>query len=56
MDAGAEVHGYCSDITRTWPISGHFSEGQRELYDLVLNVQLKCIDVCNKLYVCLLFY
>ncbi|CAG0916053.1 unnamed protein product [Notodromas monacha] len=39
MDAGGYMHGYCSDITRTWPISGRFSSHQRELYELVLKVQ-----------------
>ena len=29
MDAGCEYHGYTSDITRTWPISGSFSDPQR---------------------------
>ena len=36
MDAGCERHGYASDITRTWPISGHFSGPQRAVYDVVL--------------------
>jgi len=39
MDAGCELHGYCSDITRTWPANGRFSEAQRTLYDVVLSVQ-----------------
>ena len=45
MDAGSEFHGYSSDITRTWPVSGKFSEPQRELYELVLRVQKKCLKV-----------
>ena len=36
-----------SDITRTWPISGKFSEEQRELYEAVLNVQRDCIGRCR---------
>ena len=36
MDAGCERHGYASDITRTWPISGRFSGPQRAVYDVVL--------------------
>ena len=29
VDAGCEVNGYASDITRTWPINGSFSEAQK---------------------------
>jgi Xaa-Pro aminopeptidase len=36
IDAGGEWQGYASDITRTIPVSGKFSEAQRKLYDLVL--------------------
>jgi Xaa-Pro aminopeptidase len=36
LDAGCELDGYNSDVTRTFPISGHFTVRQRELYDLVL--------------------
>lgn len=36
IDAGAEVGGYCADVTRTFPISGRFTKDQRALYDLVL--------------------
>lgn len=36
MDAGCERHGYASDITRTWPISGRFSSAQRAVYNVVL--------------------
>ncbi len=45
MDAGAEVDGYASDITRTWPVSGKFSDAQRTLYELVLDINKKCIEV-----------
>ncbi|MBX7053370.1 MAG: aminopeptidase P N-terminal domain-containing protein [Pyrinomonadaceae bacterium] len=44
IDAGAEYQGYASDITRTFPINGKFTKAQREVYDVVLDVQLKCID------------
>ena len=43
--AGAEYGGYCSDITRTFPVGGRFSEAQRTIYDLVLQAQLAAIDV-----------
>ena len=45
IDAGAEYGGYCSDITRTFPVGGRFSEAQRTIYDLVLQAQLAAIDV-----------
>jgi Xaa-Pro aminopeptidase len=45
IDAGAEYGGYCSDITRTFPVGGHFSEAQRAIYDLVLAAQLAAIEV-----------
>lgn len=48
MDAGSEYHGYASDITRTWPVSGNFSEPQRELYEVVLRVHKKCLQLCQK--------
>jgi Xaa-Pro aminopeptidase len=47
IDAGAEYRGYASDITRSWPISGTFSEAQREIYELVLRAQLVAIDACQ---------
>ena len=36
IDAGAEVQGYASDITRTFPVNGRFSKAQRALYEVVL--------------------
>ena len=39
LDAGCEYGGYSSDITRTWPINGSFTEPQRVLYEIVLNLQ-----------------
>jgi len=44
IDAGCEYAGYASDITVTWPASGHFSEPQRRLYDAVLRVQNAVVD------------
>jgi len=35
IDAGCELDGYASDVTRTFPAAGRFSAAQRELYDLV---------------------
>jgi Xaa-Pro aminopeptidase len=39
IDAGCEYEYYASDITRTLPVAGRFSEPQRELYELVLAAQ-----------------
>lgn len=36
IDAGAEWNLYASDITRTFPVSGKFTQLQRDLYDVVL--------------------
>ncbi|KAN0029107.1 hypothetical protein ACTFIV_010980 [Dictyostelium citrinum] len=47
MDAGCEYWGYTSDITRTFPINGKFTEAQRELYEAVLDVNKKCIELCK---------
>src|SRR5438067_6217712 len=44
IDAGCEVDGYASDITRTFPVNGHFSGPQRAVYDLVLDAQRAAID------------
>jgi Xaa-Pro aminopeptidase len=39
VDAGCELDGYASDITRTFPADGRFSPAQRELYDIVVAAQ-----------------
>lgn len=44
IDAGCELDGYASDITRTFPVSGRFSGPQRALYDIVLAAQQAAID------------
>ena len=44
IDAGCELDGYASDITRTFPVSGTFSAAQRDVYELVLAAQAKGID------------
>jgi Xaa-Pro aminopeptidase len=43
IDAGCELDGYASDITRTFPVSGRYSGAQREVYELVLAAQLAAI-------------
>jgi len=44
IDAGCELDGYASDITRTFPIGGRFSPAQREVYDVVLAAQKAAMD------------
>jgi Xaa-Pro aminopeptidase len=39
IDAAGEYSMYASDITRTLPVSGHFTARQREIYDIVLGAQ-----------------
>ena len=39
IDAGGELDGYASDITRTFPVNGKFSGAQRDVYQLVLDAQ-----------------
>jgi Xaa-Pro aminopeptidase len=44
IDAGAEKDCYASDITRTFPVNGHFSKEQKAIYNLVLAAQQAAID------------
>ena len=47
VDAGCELDGYASDITRTFPIDGKFSAVQKDLYELVLSAQLAAIEAAK---------
>ena len=44
IDAGCELDCYASDITRTFPVNGTFSEPQAQLYQLVLDAQHAAIE------------
>ena len=44
IDAGCELDGYASDVTRTFPADGRFSAAQRELYEIVLAAQQAAVD------------
>jgi Xaa-Pro aminopeptidase len=44
IDAGCELDGYASDITRTFPVSGRFSGPQRAVYDIVLAAQAAAME------------
>jgi Xaa-Pro aminopeptidase len=43
IDAGGELGGYASDITRTFPVNGRFSAAQKEVYEIVLAAQAAAI-------------
>lgn len=47
IDAAAEIGYLSSDITRTFPVNGRFSEPQRAVYDVVLAAQEAVIDACE---------
>lgn len=48
VDAGAETReNYCSDHTRTTPVSGHFSTRQREIYDIVVDAHDLALHVAK---------
>jgi len=44
IDAGCELDGYASDLTRTFPVGGKFSDAQRSVYELVLAAQSAAIE------------
>jgi Xaa-Pro aminopeptidase len=44
MDFGGELEYLTMDITRTWPVSGRFTEEQKKVYRVVLEVQKACIE------------
>ncbi|MFN3716508.1 MAG: aminopeptidase P N-terminal domain-containing protein [Thiobacillus sp.] len=43
IDAGCELDGYASDITRTFPVNGKFSAAQKDAYEIVLAAQTAAI-------------
>lgn len=44
IDAGVELEGYASDVTRCYPVDGRFEPAARALYDLVLDAQLASLE------------
>lgn len=44
VDAGCEYGYYAADVTRTWPVSGKFTEPQRKIYEIVLEAQKASIE------------
>ena len=47
IDAGCELEGYASDVTRTFPIGGEFTGPGRAIYDVVLAAQNAALDACR---------
>jgi Xaa-Pro aminopeptidase len=43
IDAGCELGYYASDVTRTFPVNGKFTDEQRAVYEVVLHAQTACI-------------
>ncbi len=43
MDVGCYTKHYSSDISRTFPVSGKFTDRQKEVYEIVLDCNKKCI-------------
>ncbi len=46
IDAGAEIRGYASDITRTYPVAGELSSEQGEIHSLVHAAERAAIERC----------
>lgn len=47
FDLGAEYNYYCSDISRTIPINGKFTDRQKEIYNIVLNTLKKIQEIAK---------
>ncbi len=47
IDAGCEVAGYASDVTRTYPVGGVFTGPARDLYQVVLDAQADALDLAR---------
>lgn len=47
VDAGGKLGNYRADISRTWPVNGKFTDAQKDLYQAVLNVNKRCINLCK---------
>ncbi|HQY19350.1 MAG TPA: aminopeptidase P family protein [Ignavibacteria bacterium] len=43
IDSASEFNYYCSDITRTFPVSGKFTDEQKQIYEIVLKANKDCI-------------
>ena len=47
LDLGVKWEGYCSDITRTYPVNGKFTDRQRQVYEIVLKANREVAKVAK---------
>jgi Xaa-Pro aminopeptidase len=47
IDAGCELAGYASDVTRTYPVGGSFQGAKRDIYEIVLRAQQAAIEAAK---------
>ncbi len=47
MDMGSEYHGYSADVTRSFPVNGHFTPEQKAIYDIVYEAQDSGIEAAR---------
>ena len=47
IDAGSEWDYYSADVTRTWPVDGKFTSEQKDIYEIVLEANIKAIEECR---------
>ena len=47
IDAGCELEGYASDVTRTYPVGGRFEGPGRAVYEVVLAAQQAALEACR---------
>jgi Xaa-Pro aminopeptidase len=47
IDAGSELEGYASDVTRTYPVGGRFAGERRAVYEVVLAAQEAALELCK---------
>lgn len=48
IDAGGEYRTYCADITRAFPLNGKFILETRQIYKIVLQMQMECISMLKE--------
>ncbi len=47
LDLGSKADGWCSDITRTYPVNGKYSDRQRAVYEVVLKANKKVAEAAK---------